>query len=89
MPAGIDCPPAAAAKVTPPVVPSQLSPAGIGGLAVEAVVSVPLLVGENEPSNWKVLIANVPPDVVVSIPFTVMVLPAVLVPLVLLNVRLL
>ena len=92
VPAGIVCPPVVLLKVTRPVVPVQSFPVGMGGLAVQAVVILPLFTTViPAPSNWKVLMVTTPlaPLVVVSVPFTVMSPCAVLVPVALLKERLL
>ena len=55
VPAGIYCPPAVLAKFTTPVVPPQVTPAGMAGLMVDVVVMVPLLVTVMPnmlPNNW-------------------------------------
>ena len=58
---------------------------------VFAVVIIPPFVTAKEPppESWKVLMLNVPPEVVVNVPFTVIAPAAVCVLDVLLNLRLL
>ena len=63
---------------------------GIGVADVFCVLIVPLLLmADGDPSNWLATMFNMPPDVVVKVPLTVILPEAVSVPLVLLKVRLL